>query len=68
MKGGGGNLSKWVNVWTAEGTKCFEHGGGVTTEMEVRKRDDYELLRRISDFGLFACEARYYPTCQRKLW
>lgn len=32
---------------------------------EARKREDYELLRRISGFDLFSCEAKYHPTWRR---
>lgn len=54
------------NAWTTEVTRLFARGGGVSVEIEATKREDYELLRRISGFDLFACEARYHPSCQRK--
>lgn len=49
-------------MWTTEGTKVFERGGGDAVKEEARKKEDYELLRRISGFDLFCCEAKYHPT------
>lgn len=39
---------KVCGMWTTEGTKVFERGGGEAVKDEARKKEDYELLRRIS--------------------
>lgn len=56
---------KVKGLWTSEDTKYFERGGGETIVKYAEAKEDYKLLRRISGFNLFSCEAKYHPSCRR---
>jgi len=56
---------KVKGVWTTEDTTVFERGGGDTVLQCAEKKDDFKLLRRISGFDLFSCEAKFHPSCRR---
>ena len=56
---------KVKGLWTSEDTKYFERGGGETVVKYAEAKEDYELLRRISGFNLFSCEAKYHLLCRR---
>ena len=56
---------KVKGLWTTEDTKVFERGGGETVVKLAEQKGDCDLLGRISGFDLFACEAKYHPSCRR---
>lgn len=51
---------------TEESTTIFEKEGWKTISGTVEKRKDEKLLWRIRGCDLFACEARYHPSCRKK--
>ena len=53
-------------TWTTEPTCKFEYGGGETVLNVAEEKKDFDLLRRIKGFDLFACEARYHRSCRKK--
>ena len=47
-------------------TTCkFEFGGGDHILDIAERREDFDLLRRIKGFDLFACEAQYHRSCAK---
>jgi hypothetical protein len=48
--------------WATERTSKFEVGGGETIQQLAEEKHDFNLLRRIKGYDLFACEARYHPS------
>ncbi len=52
-------------IWTTETTCKFEFGGGQTILHVAEQKKDFDLLRRIKGYDLFACEARYHRSCRR---
>lgn len=55
---------KVKGLWTTEDMKVFEHGGGETVIKLADQKGDCDLGRS-SGFDLFACEAKYHPSCRR---
>ena len=53
--------------WTSEPLIKFECDGGDTILCVAEQKKDFELLRRIKGYDLFACEAQAHSTC-RKLY
>ena len=51
--------------WTTEPRCKVEFGRGDTILDVAEKRGDFDLLRRIKDFDLFACEAQYHRNCRK---
>ena len=51
---------------TKESTTIFECEGWKTVIRIAEENNDENLLLRIRGYDLFACEARYHPSCRRK--
>ena len=50
--------------WTTESTTSFAFGGGGRILEVATDKNDTKLLRRITGFDLFACEARFHESCR----
>ena len=50
--------------WTTESTTSFAFGGGGRILEVATEKNDTKLLRRITGFDLFACEARFHESCR----
>lgn len=50
--------------WTTQPTCKFEFGGGETVLQVAEQKKDFDLLRRIKGYDLFACEAQYHRSCR----
>lgn len=61
----GSKKVKKSGVWTTETTCKFEFGGGDHILDIAERREDFDLLRRIKGFDLFACEAQYHRSCAK---
>ena len=57
---------KVKGAWTTEPTVKFDRGGGVSIQDFAESIGDEKLLTRIRGFDLFACEAQYHRSCQKK--
>jgi len=51
-------------TWTTELTTTFDYGGGETIKEIAEEKKDFDLLRRIKGYDLFACEAQYHRSCR----
>ena len=51
---------------TKESTRVFKKEGWKTVIRIAEENNDENLLLRIRGYDLFACEARYHPSCRRK--
>ena len=56
---------KQGGTWTTETTCTFEFGGGDTILRVAKENKDFDLLRRLNGYDLFACEAQYHRSCRR---
>ena len=56
---------KQGGTWTTEPTSRFEFEGGDTILKVAEEKGDFDLLRRIKGFDLFACEAQYHRSCRK---
>ena len=51
---------------TKKSTAVFEREGWKTIVRISEERNDEKMLLRIRGYDLFACEARYHPSCRKK--
>ena len=61
----GDKKEKKGHIWTHESTTVFEYGGGNTVLEVVNDRADFDMLRKIQRYDLFACEAKYHPSSRK---
>ena len=57
---------KKAKSWTTEPLSKFEFGGGETIIETAEAKQDYDLLRRIKGYDLYACEAQFHPSCRKR--
>ena len=59
-------IAKGKDKGKKEDTSMFEFGGGKNIKDKAKKVNDTELLREIDGYDLFACEAKYHRSCERR--
>ena len=59
---------KKAKSWTTKPLSIFKFGGGETIIETVEAKQDYDLLRRIKGYDLYACEAEKRYTADPELW
>ena len=57
---------KKAKSWTTEPISKFEFVGGETIIETAEAKHDYDLLRRIKGYDLYACEAQFHPSCRKR--
>ena len=53
------------HTWTTEPLSKFEFGGGDTILQAAEAKKDYDMLRKIKGYDLFACEAQFHKSCRK---